>query len=62
MCRVLDDRLRSPWLLSYVGERPPRLGLMAQIAVIYVVFLHIALWWEARDRQAASPLMHAAPS
>ena len=43
-------RLRFPWLLVYIGERPPRLNLCGQVAVIYFVFIHIVLSYEISKR------------
>jgi hypothetical protein len=43
-------RLRFPWLLVYIGERPPRLNLCGQVALIYFMFIHLVLSYEISKR------------
>lgn len=43
-------RLRFPWILQYIGDKPPRLGLLGQIGLIYIVFIHVVLSYEISKR------------
>ena len=43
-------RLRFPWLLFYIGERPPRPNLCGQVLIIYFLFIHVILSYEVGKR------------